>query len=164
MGKYAQRCVFTNFERENFGMISRKLKKKMTRREAREAVFGLLFEREFRADETAEAIFESSVENREIPADAYVRKAYFAICEHEAKIDKIIGENSVGWKTDRLTNVSRSIMRLCVYELMFEEDIPTSVSLNEAVELAKKYDEEKARPFINGVLNAVKNALEAKNG
>ena len=136
----------------------------MTRREAREAVFGLLFEREFRADETAEEIFDTSVENREIPADDYIRKAYFGICEHEAEIDEMIGKNSVGWKTDRLTNVSRSIMRLCVYELMFEKDIPTSVSLNEAVELAKKFDEEKARPFINGVLNAVKNSLEAKNG
>lgn len=134
----------------------------MTRREAREEVFALLFEREFRADEEAKEIFESSVENREIQSDDYIRKAFFGVCEHEAEIDKIIGENSVGWKTDRLTNVSRSIMRLCVYEMMFEDSIPVNVSLNEAVELAKKFDEEKARPFINGVLNSVKNSLGAK--
>lgn len=136
----------------------------MTRREARERLLELLFETEFRADETSEEIYATSAENREIPEDDYVRAAYFAICEKREEIDAVIGENSNGWKPSRLTNISRSILRLGVYELLYEKDIPASVTINEAVELTKKYDEEKARAFINGVLNSVKNTIEAKGG
>ncbi len=136
----------------------------MTRREARDTLLGLLFETEFRGDETSEEIYYTSAENREIAEDEYVKSAYFAICEKRGEIDAVIGENSNGWKPSRLTNISRSILRLGVYELLYEDDIPYSVTINEAVELAKKYDEEKARPFINGVLNSVKNSLDTKGG
>jgi N utilization substance protein B len=132
----------------------------MTRREAREAVLGLLFETEFRAEESAEEIFESSADNREIPEDSYVKDSYFAVCERRAEIDDVIRENAKGWKPERLGNVSRAILRLAVYELMYVDTIPYTVTINEAIELAKKFDDEKARPFINGVLNAVKNKLE----
>ena len=132
----------------------------MTRREAREAVFCLLFEAEFRTEETKEEIYESSAENREIPDDEYIKDTFFAVCDKREEIDAAIGENANGWKPERLGNVSRSILRLAVYELMFMPSIPYNVTINEAIELAKKYDDEKARPFINGVLNAVKNTLE----
>ena len=131
----------------------------MTRKEARELVFGLLFETEFRSDECAEEIYATSAENREIPEEGFVKDSYFAICENIEKIDEVIGEHANGWKTNRLGRVSRSILRIAVYEMIFRTDIPLKVSINEAVELAKKYDEEKARPFINGVLNSVKEAL-----
>ena len=134
----------------------------MTRKEAREAVFGLIFETEFRSEETAEDIYESSVENRGIGDDEYIKGAFFTVCEKRDEIDALIGEHADGWKTNRLTNVSRSILRLAVYEMLYDESIPYSVSINEAVELAKKFDDEKARPFINGVLNSVKSALESK--
>ena len=136
----------------------------MSRREARETLLGLLFESEFRADESSTEIFAISREDREIPADAYVEKAYFAICEKREEIDGMIGKHAKGWKTSRLSKLSRSILRLGVYEMMFECEIPYSVSINEAVELAKKYDEDRARPFINGVLNSVKNELEGAAG
>ena len=132
----------------------------MTRREAREAVFELLFEMEFRGGETAEEIYATSAENRELPDDGYVKTAYFTVCEQLSQIDDMIGEHAHGWKTSRMSRVSRAILRIGVYELMFNEDIPANVTINEAVELAKKYDDEKARPFINGVLNSVKNALQ----
>jgi len=133
----------------------------MTRREAREYVFALLFETEFRTDETVEEIFATSVENREIPEDVFVREAYFTIHQNREHIDDVIGQHANGWKTSRMTRVSRSILRLCVYEMLYQKDIPYSVSINEAIEIAKKYDEEKARPFINGVLNSVKVWLES---
>ena len=122
-------------------------------------MLGLLFESEFRADESSTEIFAISREDREIPADAYVEKAYFAIFEKREEIDSMIGNHAKGWKTNRLSKLSRSILRLAVYEMMFETEIPYSVSINEAIELAKKYDEDKARPFINGVLNSVKDEL-----
>ena len=135
----------------------------MTRREAREAVFGLLFETEFRNGETKEEIYETSADNREIPDDEYIKNTYYGIRDNLDKIDTAIGENAKGWKTERLGNVSRSILRLGVYELMFVPSIPHNVTINEAIELAKKYDDEKARPFINGVLNSVKNTLDTKS-
>ena len=73
----------------------------------------------------------------------------------------MIGKHSKGWKTERMTRLSRSVLRLCVYEMLFEKDIPYSVSINEAIELTKKFDDEKARPFVNGILNSVKNELES---
>lgn len=125
-------------------------------------MLGLLFETEFRNEETKEEIYGSSAENREIPNDDFVKNTYYAICDNRLEIDAIIGENSNGWRPDRLGNVSRAILRLAVYEMRFVDSIPFTVTINEAVELAKKYDDEKARPFINGVLNSVKNALENK--
>ena len=134
----------------------------MKRKEAREIVVGLLFETEFKTEENSKEIFAISTENRDIPEDEYVREAYFGVCENKEQIDALIGAHSNGWKTHRLSRLSRSILRLAVYEMLFAEDIPYSVTINEAVELSKKFDDEKARPFVNGVLNSIKNALEAK--
>lgn len=141
-------------------MASRKYES-MNRREAREAVLGLLFESEFRTDESDKEIFATSSENREIPQNEYVEKAYFTICERREEIDAVIGNHAKGWKTARLSKLSRSVLRLAVYEMLFEDEIPYTVSINEAVLLTKKYDEDKARAFVNGVLNSVKNELEA---
>ena len=59
-----------------------------------------------------------------------------------------------------MSRVSRSIIRLCIYEMRYVPDVPSSVAINEAVELSKAYAEDKARPFINGILNSIKNELE----
>ncbi|MBE6593893.1 MAG: transcription antitermination factor NusB [Ruminococcaceae bacterium] len=134
----------------------------LKRKEAREVVVGLLFETEFKTEDNSSEIFAISSENREIPEDDYIKNAYFGVCENREKIDELIGANSNGWKTHRLTKLSRSVMRLAVYEMLFCDDIPASVSINEAVELTKKFDDPKAKAFVNGVLNSVKNALEGK--
>lgn len=135
----------------------------LKRKEAREAVVGLLFETEFKNDENCKEIYAVSSENREIPDDDYVKKVYFGVCDNREEIDALIGANSKGWKTHRLTKLSRSIMRLAVYEMLYCEDIPYSVSINEAVELTKKFDDPKAKAFVNGVLNSVKTSLEASS-
>ena len=132
---------------------------KMTRREAREAAFSLIFESGFRAEEEREELYANTVKNLEIPKNKYVKTVYFGIADNITDIDALIAKCSVGWKTERMTHVSRAILRLAVYEMLFMEDIPVRVSINEALELAKKYDEDKARAFVNGVLNAVKNTL-----
>ena len=132
------------------------------RREARELVIALLFETEFKDGDNVSEIYELSAENREIPDDGYIKRAYFGVCENKEKIDELIGKNSRGWKTNRLSKLSRSVMRLAVYEMLFEEKIPNSVAINEAIELSKKYDDDKAYSFINGVLNAVAEAYGKK--
>ena len=134
----------------------------LNRTMAREAVFTLLFEPEFKQNEAREDIFDLSSENREIEADEYVRRTYFGVCEHLGELDELINRHAKGWKTSRISRVSRSIIRLCVYELLYCDDIPANVSINEAIELCKRFDAESARAFVNGVLNAVKNEIAAK--
>ena len=129
-------------------------------REAREAVFTLLFETEFKTGEAREDIFSLSCEIREIEENAYVRTVYFGIDEHIEELDAFIGKYAKGWKTERISRVSRSILRLAIFEMLYLEDVPAGVSINEAVELCKKFDEESARPFVNGILNSVKEELE----
>ena len=117
-----------------------------------------------KSEEKAEEIFELAVSNRDltIEAGSYIKDVYFDLLDKLESIDSMIGECASGWRTDRLSKLSRSIMRLCVYELMYRDDIPASVSINEAVELSKKFDDpdSKAPSFVNGVLNKVKNRLE----
>lgn len=134
----------------------------MTRREQREAVLELLFETEFKKDERVEDIFALAALDRELTVEAgsYIKDVYFDLLDKLEVIDEMIGKCSAGWKTERLSKLSRSIMRLCVYEILYRDDIPVSVSINEAVELSKKFDDPKARSFVNGVLNGVKNLVE----
>lgn len=131
----------------------------MNRRDAREATFALLFETEFKQGDPREEIFAISCENREIQDNAYVRNVYFGVGEHLDEIDALIGKHAKGWKTTRISRVSRSILRLAIFEMLYLEDVPASVAINEAVELSKKFDEESARPFVNGILNSVKNEI-----
>lgn len=138
----------------------------MTRKEAREEAFRLLFETEFRVEEAPDVIYALSTDNREIAENAYIRAVYFGVREHLDEIDALITNHSKGWKTSRITPVSRSALRLCIYEMLYMEDIPAPVSINEAIELVKKYDDAKVRAFVNGVLNGAKGEIEAnkKNG
>ena len=130
----------------------------LNRTMAREAVFTLLFETEFKQNESREDIFALSSDTREIERDEYVSSTYFGVCEKLEEIDALINKHAKGWKTSRISRVSRSIIRLCVYELLYCDDIPANVSINEAIELSKSYDDEKAYSFVNGVLNRVKDS------
>ncbi len=137
----------------------------MTRKEQREATFELLFEREFRLEESAEAIFALSTENRDIDAikEKYIKDTFFGVVEHQNEIDELISDASNGWKVSRLSNATRSAVRLCVYEMIYCKDIPNTVSINEALELVKKFDDPKSRAFTNGVLNKIKDIIESEN-
>lgn len=138
----------------------------MTRKEQREAAFALLFEREFRREELPEEIFALSAENRDIDTvnEKYIKDTYFGVVENEERIDTLITEASRGWKVSRISNAVRCAMRICVYEMLCCEDIPSVVSINEALELVKAFDDPKSRAFTNGVLNKIKDMLEAENG
>ena len=94
----------------------------LSRREAREAVFGLLFETEFKKEEDPKEIFSISCDDREIGQDDYIKNAYFGVCENLGTIDALINRHSNGWKTTRISRVSRSILRLSVYEMLFLPD------------------------------------------
>ena len=135
---------------------------KMTRREAREQVLALIFETGFRTDEAPEDILNRAAELREFEINDYIREVYCGTLSNLEFIDKQITAYSNGWSLDRISPVSRAILRLAVYEMFFRSDIPDHVSVNEAVELVKKFDdEEKVRKFVNGILNSILKAKTA---
>jgi N utilization substance protein B len=134
----------------------------MNRKTARENTFILLFEGVCKGDETAEEIFAKAVEYRDFEYDDYVKGVFFGAYENAQIIGETVETSLCGWKKERVSPVSTALFRLATYEMMFLEDIPAKVSINEAIELSKKYDDEKAYVFVNGVLNAVAEKLGRK--
>ena len=127
----------------------------MQRKLARENAFILIFESVCKKDETAEEIFDKATNVRGLEVDDYVKTVFFGSYENAGKIDEAMEKHFKGWKKERISPVSMAILRLGCYEIMFLSDIPTKVSINEAIELSKKFDDEKSYSFVNGVLNAV---------
>ncbi len=127
----------------------------MQRKTARENTFILIFESVCKNDETAEEIFAGATEIRGLEYDEYVKTVFFGSFENRDIIDNAAEKYFTGWKKERLSPVTRALIRLGGYEIMFMEDIPGKVTINEAVELSKKYDDEKSYSFVNGVLNAL---------
>ncbi len=130
----------------------------MKRRELREHVFEILFRVEFMNEEDMseqlELFFEDLAEAR--PADVdYIKNKYRAVREKMSMIDIVIDEKSTGWKTSRMGKVELTILRLAVYEMLFDEDVPVTVAINEAVEIAKKFGGDDTPAFVNGVLAKV---------
>ena len=132
----------------------------MNRKLARENAFILIFESVCKKDETAEEIYTKAVEIRGLEVDEYVREVFFGSYENASLIEEKMEKHLKGWKKERISPVSMAILRLGAYEIMFMSDIPSRVSINEAVELSKKYDDEKSYAFVNGVLNAVAKDFE----
>jgi len=127
----------------------------MDRREAREIVFALIYEMDFHQNDELNEIYQMAELFREFEGDDYIKEIYNGMPDKLYKIDALIDENSIGWKQNRISRTSLAIMRLCIYEMLYVESVPFNVAINEAIELAKKYDHEKAPAFINGILNAV---------
>lgn len=128
----------------------------MTRRELREQVFQLLFRVEFNErDEMPEQVrlfFEGEEALASEKEQLIITQKYDMILEKLSQIDGMIDQKAQGWKVSRMAKVDLAILRLAVYEISFDEEIPTSVAINEAVELAKKYGQEESGKFVNGVL------------
>lgn len=127
----------------------------MSRREIRELIFKMIFRAEFhKEEEIAEQLrlFMDTLETEKEEDRAYIEEKVQDIFAHLAEIDGIIDSSAQGWKTSRMAKVELTLIRLAVYEIRYEEDIPTKVAINEAVELAKTYGEENSASFVNGVL------------
>ena len=129
-------------------------KKSLSRREERQQALIFVFERLFR-DDSAEEVFEDATEARDEEISGYARKVVTAVEEHLTEIDTLIEENLKGWKNNRIAKMSLTILRIAVYEMCYVDNIPVSVSINEAVELAKCYATDKEASFINGVLGSI---------
>lgn len=134
----------------------------VSRRVAREEVFRLLFETEFHKDAKPEEILTLAEEVREFKESPYIRETYFGTLEKMSELDEYIGRHANGWRADRIAPVLRNILRLGAYEMIYREDVPAAVALDEAIELTKTFAEEKEKAFVNGVLNGIKDEIEAK--
>jgi len=133
----------------------------MTRTEAREQAFILVFEKIFHSDETIHEIIENAEAGRELQVDEFAKKAAVSIAEKQTELDILIEKYSQKWKISRLSKVNLALLRLAVYEMAFDDSIPVSVSINEAVELCKKYGGEDDYTYLNGVLGSYAKDLEA---
>ncbi len=129
----------------------------MTRHELRERIFQTIFQLPFYDEELPEIEVSDVADSEEISDKdkAYIEAKVAGIRDNLEEIDKAIEQNSNGWKVKRIGKSELAILRLAVYEIRFDEDVPDKVAINEAVELAKSYSDEKAARFINGVLSGV---------
>ena len=130
----------------------------MKRRDLREHVFQLLFRVEFNSseemDEQVSMYFDGVREEETLSEkdETYITEKYKKIVEKIPEIDEMLNASAKGWKTSRMGRVDLTILRLAVYEMKFDEDIPEKVAINEAVELSKKFGGDESPAFINGVL------------
>jgi len=152
----------------------------MSRRKAREIVLCLVFEKEYYKDCGCEELYNNLFENHgieeiygwfdETPEETekeavaeklsktnakYIKSTLTGIFENIGQIDNIISNAAIGWEYSRISKISMALLRISVYEILYADDIPDSVAINEAVELSKKYDDSDAYTFINGICATV---------
>ena len=130
----------------------------MSRTELREHIFRMLFRIEFNNAEEMkeqEGFYFDELEEATGKDQEYILDKYRAIVEKKEEIDTLLNEVSEGWKTTRMNRVDLTILRLAIYEIKWDEDVPTGVAINEAVELAKKYSSDDGPSFVNGILAKV---------
>ncbi|MFW6124349.1 MAG: transcription antitermination factor NusB [Acidobacteriota bacterium] len=133
----------------------------MGRRESREAALQILFQLEF-GNSSEVPDLNQFWKNKRKQNSEYAKKLVQGVMSHKEEIDSLIQNHSQNWRVSRMLLIDRNIMRLAVYELLFEKDMAVAVVINEAVELAKKFGSSESAGFINGVLDALSKSPKAK--
>lgn len=126
----------------------------MKRKIEREQAFCLVFEKLFR-DESADDILALAEEIRDFELTEYIETTFRGVCEKVEEIDNIISPCLENWTIGRLSKATLALLRLAVFEMKFNDLVPESVTINEVVELAKEYQDEKDAAYINGVLGTI---------
>lgn len=133
------------------------MSKRQTRREARTEAFKLIFQSELNS-ESPEFLIETMLEERPGSENniSYIKTVYLGVLAKKDEIDEMIKNNlTFGWSLERISKVSLAVLRLAVFEILYVEDVPEKVAINEAIELDKKYDEPDNSAFVNGILGAI---------
>jgi transcription antitermination protein NusB len=128
----------------------------MKRRTAREKALQALFQVNVSNTEPNEAIEHALDEETQ---DQFMNNLVFGTIEHEKELDELITPHLVNWTIGRLANIDKTILRMAAYELKYEQDVPSNVTLDEAVELAKAFGDDHSSKFVNGVLSKIKKDL-----
>lgn len=128
----------------------------MSRREIREHLFRMLFHKEFYSSEELQEQMQFYFDNLEkAPSEEQISNItdrFYAVLEKIPEIDEMLDNVSKGWRLNRMGKVDLTILRIAVYEMKYDDEMPVGVAINEAVELAKKYGEDHSRSFVNGIL------------
>lgn len=134
-----------------------------SRRKGRELALQALYQREI-AGELSSAELEAFLRHFDggEQANAFALELVRGVLQHGAEIDRLIAQCCEHWRLERLSKVDRNILRLATYELLERPDVPVSVVINEAVEIARRYGTEDSSPFVNGVLDAIAERCGAK--
>lgn len=133
----------------------------ISRYKKREQAFILCFETLFSDDSDIDELADNSVDGSDVHMSDYAIMCAKGILVNAEKIDELISANlKKGWKLNRISRVSLAVMRLAIFEMLYVEDVPVSVSINEAVDLAKKYSVPDDSSFVNGVLGAVAKTID----
>lgn len=131
------------------------MNRKLSREKAMELLFGMTLSKD-----TVEEAIENFVDNyegniKEIDL-TYVKQTLIGIENNKEAIDEVIAANLHNWKIDRISKINLTILRLAAYELLYNEEVPKGVAINEALEITRKYSDEKSVSFINGVLDKIR--------
>ena len=131
------------------------------KRKVRKNAFELVFGYEFNKEESPVSYYERAYDNFvcEDDEEESVKNLFLGVCDNVERLDEVISANLSGWKLNRLSKTTLSIMRISVYEMMLA-NLPAAISINEAVELAKQYGEDGSVSYINGVLNNIAKGLK----
>ena len=129
----------------------------MTRRESRICAFELLYETGFHDSVSPAEVYERSINVRDAKGSEFAKNLYVLCIDHLEEIDKVIAGSAENWKLSRMTAVTKALLRMAVGEMLYT-DVPPKACINEAVEIAKLYDDTKAPRFINGILNKIARA------
>ncbi len=123
----------------------------MSRHQAREFLLRALYQREFVSTPLAEMLTNIDADDQR----EYIEHTFAGILVHRDAIDALVGAHTIGWRFDRLALLDQNILRLGAYELLYADDVPPEVAIDEAVELAKQYGTDNAPAFINGILDRI---------
>lgn len=149
----------------------------MTRSNARELAAHLIYELDY-TDETPEQAIESRMERGYYDALAeenavyserpnkkqmdYIRACVIGVSEHAQELDSVISQYAIGWNIHRISRFTKAALRLAIFEILYVDDVPTGVAINECVELTRKYEEEETVAFVNGLLGSFVRARKEK--
>lgn len=132
----------------------------MNRREARKQAFILLFQYKFQPEDTERLLKDFFVEHNAGAQREYIDAVVRGTVTNRSEIDERLSEYAKDWSLDRISSVSLAAMRLGAYEMLFMDDIPPAVSVNEAVGIVKEYEGDEAASFVNGILGGMQKALK----
>jgi N utilization substance protein B len=133
------------------------------RRRSREFALQVLYQLEITKQEALRTLAQFQEHFSEnVERDDFVERLVLGVSEHSKEIDRLIEQYSENWRLDRMNMIDRNILRMAAFELLYCEDIPPKVTLNEAIDLGKRYGTDESGSFINGILDRIQNEVIRK--
>ena len=140
------------------------MEKEINRHQAREIAVQFLYQMDINQNSIKDNLANLKEEHPDLNLkDSFLIDLIFGVNEELEEIDKQINEHVTNWKVKRMAKVDRNIIRLAVYEMLYQDDIPAAVSIDEAVELAKSFSNQKSAKFVNGILGRLVDKLELED-